>query len=151
MTRVRLTGVFLTLLLACACSDDTDKPNDGSTVADGSSGGDLHATLKIKSVTPESATLIVNMLQDIKVELSRPPTQKVYVDVVSKDPAKISVVHATLAFPEFDSEEMTTIQAKQLTNGAEVEVEFTVRGTSHKATFKAKVQKVLPDAGVTDK
>lgn len=149
MTRVRLTGVFLTLLLACACSDDTETPKDGSTVADGG-GGDLHANLTIKSLTPESATLIVNMLQDIKVELSRPPANKVYVDVVSKDPASISVVHATLAFPEFDTEEMTTIQAKQLTNGKEVEVEFTVRGSSAKKIFKAKVQKVLPDAGVTD-
>jgi hypothetical protein len=152
MTRVRLTGVFLSLLLALACGDDTDKPNDGSAtdgLSDGG-GGDLHPNLKIKSLTPETATLILNQLQDIKVELNTPPTQKVYVDVISKDPTTITVVHATLTFPEFDTEEMTTVQALKLTNGAEAEVTFTIRGTGETATFKAKVQKVLPDFGVTD-
>jgi hypothetical protein len=67
------------------------------------------------------------------------------VDVTSKDPTTISVVHTTLKFPELDTEEMTTVQAKKLTNGAEVE--FKIQGTSETAVFKAKVRRCSPTAG----
>jgi hypothetical protein len=151
MTCIRIAGSVVLMMVAglWACGDDSDKPDvdSGTSQLDGSIGGDGSAGITIKSLTPERATLIVKMLQDVHVELSRPPSETVIVDVTSKDPETVGVVHPQLTFNKYDAEEMTTIEGLKLSNGQEVEIEFTIRGTGETKTFYAKVQKDLPDAG----
>lgn len=151
MARIRIAGCVVVMMMAgpWACGDDSDRPDvdSGTSQLDGSTGGDGSTSITIKSLTPEKATLIVKMLQDVHVELSRPPSETIIVDVTSKDPDTVGVVHPQLTFSSYDAEEMTTIEGLKLSDGKEVAIEFKIRGTSETKTFYATVQKDLPDAG----
>jgi len=153
MARFQRAGLALTLgllvVLGTACGDDSGPARDGLSGEQGLDGssGEGGSGLTIKSLKPDKATLILKQLQDVYVTLSKPAPTETYVDITSKDPLTISVVHQTLKFDVFDSEKMTTVEALKLTSGQDVGVEFKIRGTGATATFYAKVQKTLPDAG----
>lgn len=150
MARILVTGCIVALAAGLwACGDDAEPPGgDSGGKLDGASGDGGTAGLTLKSLSPEKSTLIVNMLQDVYVELSGPAKQPVYVDVTSKDPASVAVVHAQLKFDTYDTKEMTTIQGLKLTSGKEIAIEFKLRGSTSTKTHYAKVQQKLPDAGV---